>query len=90
MLLGKYNSLKIEYDRLKMDYKNLEDKPDKQLFRIEQLEKRIADVERTNRMLLRGLGVDEFTRVLQEAEQTEKRKNKSKSKTKKQEEKINE
>lgn len=76
-----YNTLRIEFDRLKMEYERLRNKPDEQAFKIEQLEKRIAQVERTNQLLMRGLGIDEFTRVLQEAEDKEKRrykKNKSK------------
>lgn len=46
------------------------------------MEQRISEVERTNRLLMRGLGIDEFTRVLQEAELKENRKNKSKNKLK--------
>ena len=78
----KYNKLKINYDRLKMDYERLQDKPDHQAHKIEHLEQRISEVERTNRLLMRGLGIDEFTRVLQEAELKENRKNKSKNKLK--------
>ena len=75
-----YNTLRIEFDRLKMEYERLRNKPDEQTFKIEQLEKRIAQVERTNHLLMRGLGIDEFTRVLQEAEDKEKRRYKNKSK----------
>lgn len=77
-----YNRLKMEYDRLKMEYERLQNKPNEQAYKMEQLEKRIAQVERTNTLLLRGLGVDEFARVLQEAEARESRKNKSKNKIK--------
>lgn len=78
----KYNVLRIEYDKLKMEYENLRRKPDEQLYKIEKLEKRVAEVERTNQLLMRGLGIDEFARVLQEAEAKENRKYKSKNKSK--------
>lgn len=76
----KYNTLRMEYDRVKTEYARLQEKPDKQAYKIEQLEKRVAEVGRTNSLLMRGLGIEEFARVLQEEEEKENRRKKNKNK----------